>query len=102
MAAGYVVTGTPPPKPIDPLAPDADLKRVTLDQLNDDTDPEAYCCDRPQLKWNGDPDAPGIACENCGYIAAEFGQIAIWRDEANAPATDKPATEPEQRQGSLF
>lgn len=63
----------------------------------DEIESAEYCCDRPRLSWNGDPDAPSIACENCGYIVAEFGQV-----RANAPATEKPAAEPQQRQGNLF
>lgn len=103
LAAGYEVMGKPPPAPVDPLAPDADLHQPQAPRPSrDETDSAEYCCDCPRLTWNGNPDAPGIACENCGYVVAEMGQVAIWRDEPGTPATDTPAAEPEQRQGKLF
>ncbi len=119
LAAGYQVTGTPPPPPRDPLAPDADLKPChpvqprtepteilpKLEHAMDEAEFAEYCCDRPRLSWNGDPDAPGIACENCGYIVAELGSIVIFREEDDAEpgaTAGHPDAEQSQKQGKLF
>lgn len=111
LASGYQVSGTPPPDPRDPLAPEM-RPPVSVPRRNaptvehamnraDESLESPYCCDRPRLAWNGDPDAPGVACENCGYVIADNGSVVIWRDEDEASTDGKPE-EPEQRQGSLF
>lgn len=111
LATGYQVSGTPAPEPRDPLAPDmfpsasvpqrdAPVCEHAMDPADESVE-SSYCCDRPRLAWNGDPEAPGVACENCGYVIAENGSVVIWRDEDDEPA-DTAATEPEQRQGNLF
>jgi hypothetical protein len=112
LAAGYQVSGSPPPPPRDPLAPDMPVipprrpeQPPAIEHAMDGAaEAGPYCCDRPKLEWNGDPDAPGVACANCGYVFAENGSVAIWRDEADdssEPKTDHPP-EPEQKRGSLF
>lgn len=112
LATGYRVSGTSAPEPCDPLAPDmrpaAPRQRATsspiedaMDDAPDQAESGPYCCERPRLSWNGDPDSPGVACENCGYVIAENGSVVIWRDEDEASTDGKPE-EPEQRQGSLF
>lgn len=102
-------------RPYDPLAPDAapaladegelsSEPEHAMDRPTEDCDTEAYCCAEPNLQWHGDPDAPGIACANCGYLVAEMGSVLIWRgetDEQQANQADQPA-EPEQHQGELF
>lgn len=111
LAKGYEAAGVPPPPPRDPLAPDIEpaARSSVPPSLENAMDGDAqsvdggtYCCDQPRLEWNGDPDTPGVACANCGYVIAENGSVVIWRDESDAAeAADRPA-EPEQRQGSLF
>lgn len=39
-----------------------------------------YCCDKPNLQWNGDPVAPGIACQGCGHVVAESGSLVFFED----------------------
>ncbi|HEX3659368.1 MAG TPA: hypothetical protein VHV55_26505 [Pirellulales bacterium] len=107
LATGYHAAGMPPPPPRDPLAPDMPVAapRERESPANESIESGPYCCDRPKLRWNGDPDSPGVACGSCGYIIAENGSVVIWRDEADEPATGPtatPAPTPEQRQSSLF
>lgn len=95
----------------DPLVPDSSDSETEeptvpppMDHAMDHADEDAessYCCERPMLAWNGDPDVPGVACENCGYVVVENGSVIIWReyDDESADATPKQA---EQRQGNLF
>lgn len=71
----------------------------------DGVDSVEYCCDSPRLAWNGDPDAPGITCESCGYIVAELGGVVIYRDDdvrkkSETNVNTGPAVQ--QRQSSLF
>lgn len=84
LATGYQVSGTPPLPPRDSLTADharsaSREQPVSIDQAtdNESSAESPYCCDRPTLRWNGDPDAPGIACENCGYVVAEQGNVVI-------------------------
>jgi hypothetical protein len=116
LAAGYQISGTPPPAPHDPLAPDAHLPESqtashpptmehAMDRSLEDAESAPYCCDRPKLKWNGDPDAPGITCENCGYVIAENGSVVIWRDpedQRRTPRIDDSAPIAQPRQSNLF
>jgi hypothetical protein len=98
LAAGYDVARERPPKPVDPLAPDAvgPISRMEPHALAGES---AYCCESPHLAWHGSPDAPGIMCTNCGYLIAEEGNLLIWRDEEEAADT---ATSPSQHQHDLF
>lgn len=104
LAAGYEVSGQPPPRPVDPLAPDADCRPYRGPNAVESADENLYCCDSPRLAWHGAPDSPGIACTNCGYVVAEEGNILIWRDDPGSP--DNPSTDgstmPIERQGNLF
>lgn len=112
LAAGYEVSGTPPPVPIDPLAPDTTIADVRSPSRRTAPAPELtetagfgpYCCDRPNLQWNGNPDAPGIGCENCGYLVAEQGSVVMWRNESPDPsaAPRSKSKAPEWRQANLF
>lgn len=107
ILAACEFTGTSPPRPIDPLAPDADLQSSRSSRLSiDETESAKYCCDRPRLSRSGDPDAPGIACKNCGYVVGGFGSDVISREEIDAePGVTEaphPNAEPSQRQGTLF
>jgi hypothetical protein len=116
LAAGYQVTGTAPPAPRDPLAPDLGrsssrarpdslaIERAT-DRVTEDDDGALYCCDRPRLAWNGDPDAPGVACENCGYVVADMGNVVIRRgtsDSKNIEVHDSQNAPLREQQGHLF
>jgi hypothetical protein len=86
-----------PLTPVDPLAPDADFGQAPAPAEMDEV-PESveYCCDAPRLTWNGDPDTPGIACENCGYIVAENGSVIIWRGDEE-PASPPSKADPQSR-----
>lgn len=88
----------------DPLAVDTapPAKTVTSPAEQDgESESEPYCCAEPNLQWHGDPEAPGIACANCGYLVAEMGSIVIWRGESNESEVAPPQEQP-QRQGTLF
>ena len=45
-----------------------------------DVNDAVYCCISPQLEWNGDPEAPGIACVNCRHVVAESGALVFFED----------------------
>jgi hypothetical protein len=79
-------------RPVDPLAPDADFRQpLSPREADEDRESVEYCCAAPRLTWNGDPDTPGIACENCGYIVAENGSVVIWRgEEEPGPQPTRP------------
>lgn len=47
-----------------------------------------YCCAQPKLVWYGDPERPGIACENCGFPVAHEGDILCW----HKPEEDSPSS----------
>ena len=104
LATGYEVSGQQPPRPVDPLAPDADYQPYRGSNAAETTDNNVYCCDSPRLAWQGAPDAPGVACENCGYLVAEEGNILIWRDDPGS--ADNPSSDGSdaaiERQGNLF
>ena len=60
----------------------------------------AYCCDKPDLKWYGVPESPGIECANCQFPVAHDGDIVCWRgaEEADRPQEDpQPLTHLQQR-----
>ena len=107
LTTGYQASGTAAPMPNDAFAHPGSTTPVTENgsghsrEVNEGGE---YCCVSPRLTWSGDPDAPGVACENCGYVIAENGSVVIWRDEASEPESTKAErqTEPEQRQGNLF
>ena len=40
----------------------------------DGIDQLVYCCDAPDLQWEGEPGTPGVRCRACGYIVAESGE----------------------------
>lgn len=74
-----------------------------LDHQVEAVETEPYCCDHPKLAWNGDPDAPGVACVNCGYVIAEQGNTVIWREKPGELAESQiPKADTTERQGSLF
>jgi len=117
LAAGYQATGSAPPVPGDPLArdlgpsqprsrPESLTVEHAMDRVTEGDEGAPYCCDRPRLAWNGDPDAPGVACENCGYVVADMGNVIIWRAESKdqPPRTPPPASPSasERQQGKLF
>ena len=100
LAAGYEVSEQPPPRPVDPLAPDADCQPDrTAVQRETVSESPAYCCESPCLLWRGVADAPGIVCGCCGFVVAEEGNIAIWRDDS--PEASDRAT-PVGQQQDLF
>lgn len=112
VATGYQGPGTPAPDPRDPLAPDmfpsvavprrdAPTAAARAGDQPDESAESPYCCDRPRLAWHGDPDAPGVACETCGYVIAENGSVVIWRADDDEPAGED-SRQPEPRQGNLF
>ena len=109
LAAGHQSSGTSPAAPRDPPfgEPTVDLEGKTHAAPSEpvghavDDGQDSYCCDRPKLTWNGDPDAPGVACENCGYVIADNGSVVIWRDEDYEPRIEQPK-QLDQRQGNLF
>jgi len=89
----------------DPLAPDsrASDNSLAAPAAIDEAEDATYCCETPALRWNGDPDYPGIACDNCGYVVAEGGSVVIWRGDSGDNETDTdPPAETEQKQGTLF
>jgi hypothetical protein len=109
LAAGDAVLPGRLRRQCDPLAPDAGESAAAepppaIEHAMDDEAAETspYCCDRPRLQWNGDPDAPGVACASCGYVIAENGSVVIWRDEPDETTMAETPAEPEQRQGQLF
>lgn len=57
-----------------------------------------YCCDKPDLRWNGDEDHPGVACESCGFPVAENGQLLTYTKEE----IEEMRQEAKERQKSLF
>ncbi len=65
--------------------------QVTPNSAEASPESEPYCCPQPRLTWHGDPDAPGIACENCGYMVAEEGNISCWRDAPDELPAASPA-----------
>jgi hypothetical protein len=107
--------------PVDPAAPDwADrLNRFTAADLSngiqqnqpdshsasaapvpveDGIDDESqFCCDGPDLQWMGNPELPGVACQNCGYIVADCGSVVM----QPSPQAD-PEPEPKEQQRNLF
>jgi hypothetical protein len=103
LATGYEVSGQMPQRPRDPLAPDADCFPVgALKQ--EQSDETLYCCNSPRLTWHGSPEAPGVACANCGYLIAEEGQVVIWRhEEGTSSRTECPDDDASaEPQGRLF
>lgn len=57
-----------------------------------------YCCDKPELVWEGDPDAPSVVCRNCQFLVAENGSV-IYHD----PTEPEPLENAKSgSQGSLF
>ncbi|HET6884200.1 MAG TPA: hypothetical protein VFI31_28865 [Pirellulales bacterium] len=87
--------------PVDPLAPDwaERLNRFSAADLSENLAPDVrqpqpqsdnaiategriddetqFCCDAPNLQWTGDPQFPGVACQNCGYIVADCGSVVM-------------------------
>jgi hypothetical protein len=106
LAAGESIAPGQLRRQYDPLAPDAstpDAIAAADIRPAEGSNAAEYCCDAPRLTWNGDPDYPGIACANCGYIVAEQGSVAMWPHEAAIVpvAQEKPAAD-RQEQGTLF
>ena len=52
-----------------------------LEQRSSEGRGDTYCCDKPDLRWNGDPDHPGVSCESCGFTVAENGSLMAYTDE---------------------
>ncbi len=102
LGAGYEASGQPPPRPVDPLAPDADPQPDCTPAAIEASDENQYCCDSPHLTWHGSPDAPGIACENCGFIVAEEGNILIWHEAKDQGPAAQEASSGSERQERLF
>ena len=55
-----------------------------------------YCCESPRLAWQGDPEAPSVVCQACGYTVAEYGNVVDNRAE------QKDAFRGPQAQGRLW
>jgi len=67
-----------------------ELRTKTRDQIR-------YCCDSPDLRWNGDEDHPGVSCENCEFQVAENGSLVTY-----IPEELEAITHSKERQKSLF
>jgi hypothetical protein len=110
LSTGYdLIPEGMPVRPLDPLAPDAELHYRPATGMNPQHSPESsrglgYCCESPRLSWTGDPELPGIACQHCGYLVADEGEVLIWRDAAfsdEAAETDDAHHQASQH-GTLF
>lgn len=64
------------------------------DSPNEET---LFCCEAPHLQWTGDPQFPGVACRNCGYIIADCGSVVM----QPSPEAD-PEPDPKDQQRALF
>ncbi len=71
-----------------------DKPSTTADGIDDETE---FCCETPDLQWTGDPQFPGVACQNCGYTVADCGSVVMHP----APGAD-PNPEPKEQQRALF
>jgi hypothetical protein len=60
-------------------------------------DESQFCCDAPDLQWMGNPELPGVACQNCGYIVADCGSVVM---QPSSQADPEP--EPKEQQRNLF
>lgn len=71
VAAGYVG-----------MCPGCEAKRVEAEvaKTQRQTQDAVYCCASPHLEWNGDPEAPGIACTNCRHVVADAGSLVFFED----------------------
>ncbi len=98
--------------PLDPTAPDWAVRvnaitpygtpQAMPNTAEATPESEPYCCPQPRLVWLGDADSPGIECANCGYLVAQSGEIAIWR-ESPPDTSDEPSMPTDIRQQkSLF
>lgn len=77
-------TSTPEPRPHTAAGP--------VESCDDETQ---FCCDAPDLQWTGDPQFPGVACMNCGYMVADCGSVVM----QPSPEADP---EPKEQQRDLF
>jgi hypothetical protein len=68
------------------------VEAEALAEAMEDVEELVYCCAQPKLVWYGDPDRPGIACENCGFPVAHEGDILCWQ----GPEEDSPTPSPEE------
>jgi DNA-directed RNA polymerase subunit RPC12/RpoP len=82
------------PRSRDNRAPTPSSTTSLPENQDEEAEQLEYCCSEPSLQWHGDPDTPGIACANCGYLIAEAGQVLIWRD-----TSEEAAEEPAKPQG---
>jgi len=101
--------------------PERGQRRILVDaeqfaQAMDGVEQLVYCCEAPDLRWTGDPEHPGVACAECGYVVAENGEVVdyVTRGADHPPAASDrapslqepfPATAPEplpNPQGELF
>ena len=72
-------------------------------EATESVDGLAYCCDKPELKWYGDPESPGIECANCQFPVAQEGEILCWRSTDEVHESKEQADAPaEARQHELF
>jgi hypothetical protein len=51
----------------------------------EDVEQLVYCCEAPDLRWNGDPDRPGVACAECGFVVAENGAVVDYVTHGSEP-----------------
>lgn len=116
LSAGEAVSpNCLPRRPRDPLAPDAfspeevesradhEVQAGDRPQENRDAaETTEYCCDSPRLAWNGDPDYPGVACENCGYVVAELGSLVILQTDDEPPEPSEAEPHSSEQQAQLF
>jgi hypothetical protein len=97
--------------PVDPCDPEwgTKLNRLGAHDLPSDqsqgTPPAAeeagvesvvFCCESPRLAWQGDPEAPSVVCQACGYVVAEYRNVVDQRAE------QKNAFRRQQAQGRLW
>jgi hypothetical protein len=54
-------------------------------------DDAMYCCPEPVLRWNGDPEAPSICCQKCGFVVAEYGELQDHPAESRPSQPSAPA-----------
>lgn len=72
----------------------SDAPRSSADGVDLETH---FCCEAPELQWTGNPQFPGVACQNCGYIVADCGSVVM-----HPPPEADPDTAPKGQQRGLF
>ncbi len=53
------------------------VARMKPDSLPEDSEQIPFCCENPNLQWEGDSDHPGVSCKSCGYCVCENGALVV-------------------------